>query len=160
VTSTHIGEQAFAGCDGLTSVAIPNSVISLGPGAFDDCFNLASVTIGSDVTDIGTNAFEGDYATVYYLPGTSGWDSMFDGLPAVPVSLQVETGDSGLGVQNNQFCFNVNRVSGAAVIVETCTNLANPVWAPIQMNSTPFYFSDPRRTNYPGRFYLLCAPSG
>ena len=34
---TSIGEEAFSGCSGLTSVTIPNSVTSIGDGAFYRC---------------------------------------------------------------------------------------------------------------------------
>ena len=52
-----IGDGAFSGCSGLTSVTIPNSVTSIGDGAFSGCSNLTSVTIPSSVTSIGGNAF-------------------------------------------------------------------------------------------------------
>ena len=34
---TSIGDYAFSSCDGLTSVTIPNSVISIGEAAFQYC---------------------------------------------------------------------------------------------------------------------------
>ena len=54
---THIREYAFSKCSSLTSITIPDSVISLGTNAFSRCTNLTSITIGSSVTTIGEAAF-------------------------------------------------------------------------------------------------------
>ena len=56
---TTIGEDAFYGCSGLTSVTIPNSVTSIGNGAFLESSGLTSVTIPNSVTSIGEDAFNG-----------------------------------------------------------------------------------------------------
>lgn len=42
---TSVGEQAFSGCSGLSSVTIPNSVTDIGRGAFEECTNLTSAPV-------------------------------------------------------------------------------------------------------------------
>ena len=54
---TEIGLGAFEGCNGLTSVSIPNSVIEIDSQAFCNCSGLTSVIIPNSVTKIGTHAF-------------------------------------------------------------------------------------------------------
>ena len=56
---TSIGDYAFSGRSGLTSVTIPNSVTSIGTSAFRSCSSLTSITIPNSVTSIGENAFYG-----------------------------------------------------------------------------------------------------
>ena len=54
---TSIGNSAFAQCDKLTSVIIPNSVTSIGDAAFGWCGSLTSVSFGNSVKSIGEFAF-------------------------------------------------------------------------------------------------------
>ena len=56
-TVKSIGQNAFRGCKGITSVTIPNSVTSIGSSAFYNCSGLTSVTIPNSVTSIGSSAF-------------------------------------------------------------------------------------------------------
>jgi len=53
----HIGNSAFRGCERLTQVTIPNSVKHIGGNAFRDCESLTQVTIPDSVEHIGDNAF-------------------------------------------------------------------------------------------------------
>ena len=56
---TRIGDSAFEGCKGLTSVMIPQSVERIDGEAFRDCSGLSSVEIPSGVKRIGSQAFWG-----------------------------------------------------------------------------------------------------
>jgi hypothetical protein len=50
--------MAFSGCEGLSSVTIPQGVASIGKMMFSWCSGLSSVTIPASVTSIGDRAFE------------------------------------------------------------------------------------------------------
>ena len=54
---TSIGDWAFDGCTGLTSITIPNSVTTIGYNAFYNCTGLTSITIPDSVTTIDSDAF-------------------------------------------------------------------------------------------------------
>ena len=56
---TSIGEFAFLGCESLTSITFPNSVTSIGEWAFYECKGLATITIPNSVTSIGKGTFRG-----------------------------------------------------------------------------------------------------
>ena len=56
---TSIGDAAFEGCSGLTSIDIPERVTSIGNNTFYSCSGLTSISIPSGVTRIGFRAFEG-----------------------------------------------------------------------------------------------------
>ena len=56
---TSIGSWAFSGCSGLTNLTIPSSVTEIGDAAFRDCSGLTSFTIPFGVTSIGSWAFSG-----------------------------------------------------------------------------------------------------
>ena len=81
-----IGDWAFSGCSGLTSVVIPDSVNSIGDGAFYGCSGLTSVTIGNGVTSIGDGAFY----------GCSGLTSVTIGNSVTSISYEAFYGCSGL----------------------------------------------------------------
>lgn len=47
------------GCTSLTSIDIPNSVLTIGEYAFSGCSNLTFITIGKGVINIGEKIFDG-----------------------------------------------------------------------------------------------------
>ncbi|HKW30190.1 MAG TPA: leucine-rich repeat protein [Verrucomicrobiae bacterium] len=188
IAGGNIGDYAFSSCSGLNSVVIGDSVAGIGLGAFADCSGLTSVTIGSGVSNFGSGAFFNNYnlqalyfqgnapaltgveqlfygvntavAKIYYLPGTTGWTNPFAGLPVVLWNPVMQTGDGSFGVQSNQFGFTITGTSNIPVVVEACTNLANPAWTPLltgTLANGSLYFSDPAWPYYPERFYRISA---
>ena len=170
---TNVGSFAFTGCTNLNGVTIAASVTSIGDWAFCNCLSLSTVTIPENVTNLGSDAFHGcasltgvyfkgnapslgdsavfsydQNATVYYLPGSTGWNP------------RIQTADSSFGVRTNQFGFNIIGTSGMSTVVEACTSLDYPVWSPVATNTltgSSYLFRDSNWAIYPARFYRLGA---
>ena len=157
---TNIGSYAFAGCSGLTCVTVPQSVAGIGCYAFGSCAGLRRVHFNGNMPKADSTVFAGDpYTTAYYLPGSCGWNCDFGGCSAVLWDLQSQAESTVFGVSGNQFGFKVTGPSKVVVVVvETCTNLTNPVWCPsstIYLNGGSSFFNDPEWTKNPNRFYRI-----
>jgi hypothetical protein len=160
---TNIGFWAFYDCVNLTEITIPDKVVNIGSMSFGNCSRLAQVRYMGNAPQAGSNMFNNNnnIATIYYLPGTSGWTSTFGGRPTALWKPEVLTSAPGFGIHSNQFGFYITWANGQVVIVDACTNLANPTWLPISTNTLmdePSHFSDPQWTNHAARFYRLRAP--
>ena len=70
-----IGQSAFYNCSGLTSVTIPNSVTNISSYTFSNCSGLTTITIGNAVTSIGDRAFFNcsGLTSVYYTGNIAQW---------------------------------------------------------------------------------------
>ncbi len=91
--ATFIGGSAFAYCRSLACVTIGNGVTSIWDYAFLECRSLAGVYFSGNAPALGRSVFGGAPATVYYVPGTTGWTESFDGRPTAPGSVPaLETG--------------------------------------------------------------------
>jgi hypothetical protein len=164
---TSIGDYAFWGCARLTSVTIPSSVTNIGDYAFNRCAGLTVVAIPRSVTSIGQWAFAycTGLASVYFLGGLPSLGlGVFDFDPAALYSLPEATGATtfaAFSVQGNGFGLTITGAADGAVLIEACTNLANPTWSALGTTvliGGSSYFSDPEWTKYPCRFYRLRAP--
>jgi hypothetical protein len=140
---TTIPVYTFDACYSLTSVAIPSSVTSIEDLAFYSCSGLREVYFFGNAPSLGSYVFEYDNnATVYYLPGTTGWASTFGGRPTVlantlPIifaqlaSQAVNQGDnasfsvSAFGVPPlfYQWQFDSTNIAGATASSLTLTNV-------------------------------------
>ena len=72
-----IGENAFR-ATGLTSISIPEAVTSIGSYAFSGCKKLKSVTLSTGLQHVGNGAFEGCTAlnTVDYAGSSTQWSEI------------------------------------------------------------------------------------
>ena len=181
---TNIGESAFLTCASLTNAIIGQEVSNIGNTAFADCSSLSNVILKGDLYSIGMASFvncpnlTGVYflenapvldgfslfpfagdpnIMIYYLPGTSGWASKIFDVPALPWYPFLQPGGNS-GAPPNQFGFTINWAAGQTVEVDACTNLAKPVWTPLQtltLTNGSTWFGDSQRTSFPARYYRV-----
>ncbi len=159
---TGIRDSAFRGCRFLISVTIPGGVTSIEAAAFVDCGNLTKIYFQGNAPRADLRGPEFEFpATVFYLPGTTGWGTSYGGVPTgvwtLPYPL-ILNNTPGSGAQSNGFGFTISWATNASVIVEASTDLNNPNWSPVQtnaLNNGVVNFIDPGWANYPSRFYRV-----
>jgi hypothetical protein len=79
---TTIGYGAFGACSNLNSIALPSSVTKIAQWAFGQCSSLTGIGFKGNAPYLSKDVFLGaNKATVYYLPGTTGWGKEFGGRP-------------------------------------------------------------------------------
>ena len=154
---TNIGDYAFANT-GLTTITFPSKVGYLGDHAFDYCDHLDGIFFCGNAPGIGgPDVFAWNPSDpLHYLPGTSGWTDMLGMRPTTLWLPLLQPVRGSLGLQTNQFGFQVSWAAGQTVVVEASVNMKE--WQPILTNilaTGSAYFSDPQWTNYPSRFYRL-----
>ena len=158
---TAIGQSAFYGCTSLTSSTIPGSVTSIGTWAFEYCTALTNIFFKGNAPTLGSSVFSSTPATIYYLPGTTGWGTSYGGRPTLLWNPTVQC-DATFGFASDRFGFNIAGTTNIPVVVQATTNLATGVWMPLLTNtlgaSGSLYFTDPSSTNMPARFYRIVWP--
>jgi len=159
---TSIGVNAFYECYQLRSIVLPSTLNSMGFGAFTLATNLTSVYFQGNVPSSGTYVFAYDpLATAYFMPGSTGWSTNFEGLPTVEWNPQIQTGDGSFGPRPEGFGFNIVGPTNLTVVVVASTNAADPVWIPVGTNTLlggSSYFLDPNWTEASARLYRLRSP--
>jgi hypothetical protein len=166
----YIDSYAFASCPVLASVTIGSGVTNLSNNTFanvgngDPAFlknppppNQVGFYFRGNAPTVDSTVLARDpKASVYYLPGTTGWSNTLGGLPAAIWQPKMQVISNG--VNTNELSFNVKWASRRTVVVEACMDLSNPGWTAIATNtltSGAFYFSDPQWKNFPGRSYRV-----
>jgi hypothetical protein len=157
-----IGASAFERCANLIDLTIPGSVTSLGDYAFANCQSLTGIYFMGNAPAADSTVFLGSSPTVYYLPGTAGWDS-FSAATGRPVALWTLANpvilSASASVQSSLFGFTISWATNLPVVVEASMSFsAASSWQPLQTNSVVngvSYFGDAEWTNYPSRFYRV-----
>ena len=117
---TSIGDKAFRGCSRLTSLTIPSGVTSIGDWAFSGCSGLTSLTIPSSVTSIGNYAFYGcSGLTSLTLPSSVtsiGWYAFYgcSGL----TSLTLPSGVTSIGYEAFRGCSGLTSLTLPSSVTE------------------------------------------
>jgi hypothetical protein len=160
---TNMDDFAFAGCTTLSAVTVGSSLSNLDYGDFADCAALTAINFEGNAPTAAANVFSGSPATAYYVPDTTGWSNFAaaTGIPVAPWTPRIETGVPDFGARNGQFGFNITGPQNTTAIIQSCTNLAQPVWVPLQsmtLTNGLVHFSEPLQSNSPARFYRIGAP--
>lgn len=169
-----IGALAFVGCLGLTSIVIPGSVTNVQPYAFNECPFLTRVYfLGNKPPSIDpynpfsfwtlNDAFQSSPATLFYMPGTTGWTEDYGSVSLKPTLLWNPHFGS-FAFTNNSLQLTCTIPSNSVVVLENCTNLALNAWQPLATNTYvyagPFSFTnlDTEITKKPASFYRFRSP--
>ena len=126
---TEIGEHAFLNCRGLTNFTIPSGVTKIGAGAFFCCYGLISLTIPSSVTAIGSQAFNACseltsiYAYMEKLPETG--SNLFLGCDEKNCTVYVPKGTGDAYFRSAEFGYFYNIVEFDATGIDKVTTSTN-----------------------------------
>jgi len=141
ITKYPVGGSSFTWANDLND---PRSI------AFDGAGNMFVSTTGNNsIIEITSGGAQSTFASG--LDGPQGL-----AFPPPPALQAV-----GASIQANQFGFTLVGSNNATTIVEACTNLACGIWSSLTTNTLTngsWYFSDPKWTNFPSRYYRLHSP--
>ena len=126
---TSIDRGIFWNCSGLKSVALPSSLKTIGMAAFGRCAGLTSVTIPNGVTNIGKDAFQDSGIKSVTIPSsvTNIGISPLAGCRGL-MSLSVDSGNPSYSVINGVLCTKdgknlVAGVNGSVMIPSSIKNI-------------------------------------
>ena len=172
----NIGNNAFAGCYGMTDITIPDGVTSIGDSAFDWCSALTEISIPGTVSSIGDSVFSGCSAlTEISIPDTvsSIGDSAFSrcsalteiSIPSTVSSIgsyafsgcalrevEIPQGITSIQTRTFQFCTQLTKITipDSVTSVEICAFDNCPVLKTVYYGGTEAQWEGMHVDNYAG----------
>jgi len=133
-TVTNIGNGAFAGCTGLTSIEIPSNITNIDNGAFAGCTGLTSINVNSNNTvydsrnncnaiiKTETNTLvQGCKTTIIPDSVTSIGDSAFSRCFNI-TSIDIPSGVTSIGNEAFYCCIDLTNITSNAMTAPTITS--------------------------------------
>ena len=101
----NIGDMAFAGCENLSGIEIPNTVSNIGSGCFQNCSSLAYAIIGSGIKELPEYCFSRcSSLSEIAIPATveKVWNNVFYGCTSLArVDIKDRQTELSLGYNSN-----------------------------------------------------------
>ena len=162
-TVTNIGTYAFFLSQNLLNITLPKGLANIENSAFRGCNQLLGAFFeGPPPTDNTGATFAGDGSvTVYYLPGVADWSSFYGSAPAVLWNPHFTNSSASFGGPGNHFGFNIAGSTNIPIVLQACSNLANPVWSTLStftLTNGSVPYTDLQSANFKSRFYRITGP--
>lgn len=108
-----IGESAFASCDSLTTVILPNSITTIGKGAFSSDRSLTNITLPSSLTELPEYIFRNTSLESITIPSSVSrikWRAFGDCKKLKEVNIK----NHSITIDNHAFggCTNLSKLKG------------------------------------------------
>jgi hypothetical protein len=143
-------------------ILIPGTTTTIESAAFELVRGVTAVYFQGDAPSlIGLPLEAAAFATVFYLPDTSGWGAEFSGRPTAIWEPAVADDSVGRDADTGEFGFAIDWAGDRSVVVEGCTDLTLGNWAPlatVALSDGQAWFRDPGSPAMGGRFYRVRRP--
>lgn len=112
-STIRLGTDLFADCTGLTSMTLPSNITVLPNGMFKNCTNLATVTVNGNITEIGDGAFSNSGLKNLIIPSvdTSGFG--YENVVVIPASV-TKIGDNSFEYCGTDYVYFMPKAETAA----------------------------------------------
>ena len=149
----NIGNNAFAGCYGMTDITIPDGVTSIGDSAFDWCSALTEISIPGTVSSIGDSAFYGCSAlTEISIPSTVSSIGSYAFSGCALREVEIPQGITSIQTRTFQYCTQLTKITipDSVTSVEICAFDNCPVLKTVYYGGTEAQWEGMYVDNYAG----------